>query len=584
MESTSSSAAQRRPNPSNRRPSEGNPASAVFGFPVSENQFRLLQNSKTAESTSQVQREEGLMDPRSTRLSRLQAATRTDDQGTLSHGGIFNIEPVISDEQGIINSGECVEPVSSRLQPTFFHSYFSASPPDILESRSGGNVHYKLEHGAVNDDALYYGDLNEVAFTIENCNKRISCAGPEWSAGRPGNRPIGARDAARNSETCLGPYATRSSVQPYTGHNTREHEASSRRPRKEDQSTSQPTASSSGRPAVEDCVSPATVALHPRRPPYFAGGFDEGVYVWTSIVSRWLEAVQGEPSTQLTYVVSLLRGTAYEWFSHMETRTGCPGDWTTLRHAMLARFGSSIRASRARATLLQMTQGEMTVLEYFDTFESCLAQLEDYDESFYLTKFIFGLRPALLTQVFAQRPATLLEAKMLAETLELTQSMVVAHQTEKKTIKAVQHRGTQERRSGKLYQSDQMRTQKKACSTRDQRQRSDSHAEGCIYAHRGAREASCPERHGPAAVWRSMLRDLPQRDRAGYVRRQGSVMTVNLEALTRAKERKTSADATVAGMSMHPPSVRPWATRVYLCNRLLRRDKERKTRDCVRER
>ena len=68
---------------------------------------------------------------------------------------------------------------------------------------------------------------------------------------------------------------------------------------------------------------------------------------------------------------------------------------------MLARFGSSIRASKARAALLQMTQGKMTVLDYFDAFESYLAQIEDYNESFYLAKFIFGLRPALLTQVFA---------------------------------------------------------------------------------------------------------------------------------------------------------------------------------------
>ena len=109
---------------------------------------------------------------------------------------------------------------------------------------------------------------------------------------------------------------------------------------------------------------------------------------------------------------------------------------------MLAHFGSSIRASKAHAALLQMTQDKMAVLEYFDAFESYLAQLEDYNESFYLAKFIFGLRLALLTQVFAQHPATLLEAKVLAETLELTQSMVIAHRTKKKTIKAAQHRGT----------------------------------------------------------------------------------------------------------------------------------------------
>ena len=60
-------------------------------------------------------------------------------------------------------------------------------------------------------------------------------------------------------------------------------------------------------------------------------------------------------------------------------------------------------------------------------------------------------------------------------------------------------------------------------------------------------------------------------------------MTIDLEALTR-ERRKTSADATVAGMSMHPLSGRPQATRVYLRNRLMRRVRERGTRDCVRER
>ena len=74
--------------------------------------------------------------------------------------------------------------------------------------------------------------------------------------------------------------------------------------------------------------------------------------MWTPIVSRRLSAIQGEPSKQLTYVVSLLRGAAFERYTSMETRTGCPGDWTALRQAMLAHFGSSIRASKARAALL----------------------------------------------------------------------------------------------------------------------------------------------------------------------------------------------------------------------------------------
>ena len=81
-----------------------------------------------------------------------------------------------------------------------------------------------------------------------------------------------------------------------------------------------------------------------------------------------------------------------------------------------------------------------------------MAQVEEYDESFFLANFIFGLRPSILTQVFVQHPTALLEAKGIAEDLELTQSMVATHQTnKKKRIKAAQHSGTQERRSGSLF-------------------------------------------------------------------------------------------------------------------------------------
>ena len=81
-----------------------------------------------------------------------------------------------------------------------------------------------------------------------------------------------------------------------------------------------------------------------------------------------------------------------------------------------------------------------------------------------------------------------------------------------------------------------------------------------------------------------MLRDLPQGDRAGHVRRQGSIVTIDLEALTRKRDQRLSPDTTVAAMSMHPPSGGPRAPRVYLRNRLLWREKERRTRDHVRER
>ena len=60
-------------------------------------------------------------------------------------------------------------------------------------------------------------------------------------------------------------------------------------------------------------------------------------------------------------------------------------------------------------------------------------------------------------------------------------------------------------------------------------------------------------------------------------------MTVDLEALTLVKERRLFANTTIAGMSMHPPSVGPKATRVYLCNQLIRRDREQRTCERIKE-
>ena len=417
--------------------------------------------------------------------------------------------------RGIYSVDTSVNPVASDDCSQFFidHS-FSASSADILPVQSVENVYYSLDTGVnVGGGELLYSDFK--------CNKRISCAGPErsagrpghtptrrrlacgkliedsyagqeWSAGRPGNRPFGASSAACLSPhtACLGPYGSAPQQQQNTGPNTRTEKfvtSSSSSPRRFRESTSQQLTTSSGgfaAAAEEKNASPAKVALHPRRPPYYCGGLDDDVYVWTSIVDRWFDTVRGEPSAQLTFVVSLLRGAAYEWYMQYETRTGCPGDWTTLRQAMLERFGSSIRAEKARGRLYQLRQDKMTVLQYADAFESCLAQIEDYDESYYLVHFIFGLRPEIMRGVYLQQPASILAAKEMAEKLELTHQATASHQRHtkvKKTTKTAQHSGTQEWRAGR-----RLRDQKKTFSAIRQKRRSVQQHSGCVSARKGA--------------------------------------------------------------------------------------------------
>ena len=175
---------------------------------------------------------------------------------------------------------------------------------------------------------------------------------------------------------------------------------------------------------------------------------------------------------------------------------------------MLERFGSSICVEKARAGIYQLRQDKMTVLQYADAFESFLAQIEDFDESQYLIQFIFGLRSEISRLVYPQQPASILAAKEMAERLELTHQAAVMHQKRtqaKKTNKTIRHSGTQEWRTGR-----RLRDQRRTFSAVRQQKKSVPQHFGCKSTRTGAFiEASCPENHGPAAVWRSLIKDLP---------------------------------------------------------------------------
>ena len=85
------STARGQPGSSTRHPKDQIPSSVptVMGFLVSMNQFNVLAESEFAESQSQVQEEASLINPRSTRLQRLLAAKRAEDQGILLNEGTF---------------------------------------------------------------------------------------------------------------------------------------------------------------------------------------------------------------------------------------------------------------------------------------------------------------------------------------------------------------------------------------------------------------------------------------------------------------------------------------------------------------
>ena len=129
MEPVSDPVVREGPQSSNRQPrSERTPASAVFGFPVAANQYAVLQS---AEFQSQGPREEGLVDPRTTRHLR-QAAARAGNREMLETGGNSFAECLENPAQDIFDNGTCVEPVAVGNTSQFIPYSLSASSADIL--------------------------------------------------------------------------------------------------------------------------------------------------------------------------------------------------------------------------------------------------------------------------------------------------------------------------------------------------------------------------------------------------------------------------------------------------------------------
>ena len=351
----------------------------------------------------------------------------------------------------------------------------------------------------------------------------------------------------------------------------------------------------------------------PREPPTFSGRLKEDVHQWTAIVTQYFTLVPGTNQQQLTYAVSLLRGFAIEWYN-AEVKKDNPADWKSLADALILRFGSTARSKRALLKIMQLKQDKDDVLQYAAKFESFKAQMETYDEQMLLMRFIFGLKEDLIEPIFMQYPKTVQEAKQVAENIEIVHQGVERHD---KTAKSKNQTLNQKPgKKGILGNSTVVRGQSSNQSTgvkmRSRKTRNSFASVSCnisrnvhqnsvhhsLYSRPhvqkgtilGSSDSKCA-----AAKWREFVRPLSHRDRAGvwrsYVKKRGSIVVANLEALTCEKESKTAV-IDVGKKQSHKSSTdqsssnaqRTRSTRSHQSNRLLRREKERMVREQVRER
>ena len=241
-----------------------------------------------------------------------------------------------------------------------------------------------------------------------------------------------------------------------------------------------------------------------------------------------------------------------------------PKDWKSLAEALILRFGSTARSKRALLKIMQLKQDQDDVLWYAAKFESFKAQMESYDEQILLMKFTLGLNGELIEPVFMQYPKTVQEVKQVAENLEIVHQGVERHENSKTAKKQNQTLNKKQSKKGilgngavkrgqKNYQSagNKVRSSETRSSfaqvscniSRNVNQNSVHHS---LFSRSSVQRGMILDKSSDSkcatAKWRDIIRPLLHRDRAGvwrsYVKKRGSIVVANLEALTCLKESK----------------------------------------------
>ena len=187
-----------------------------------------------------------------------------------------------------------------------------------------------------------------------------------------------------------------------------------------------------GRQDCEDdkgCGSDAPAAqvrfdIKPKDPPVFTGKATDDVEVWVRQVENYLQLLGGSDAMQVSYVGTLLQGTAQLWFQRECSAGRRPGTWEELAESLCGRFRNDTKADQAQSALMSIRQGKNETAHDFSLrFEAVLDKIPAYDETWVRNLFVWGLHAGLAQQVNMKNPTTLNRAMQLAKRADVAMAM-----------------------------------------------------------------------------------------------------------------------------------------------------------------
>jgi hypothetical protein len=153
------------------------------------------------------------------------------------------------------------------------------------------------------------------------------------------------------------------------------------------------------------------------KPKEYTGTHDENVVTWLLALEEVMTHRLIHDDERISLAVSLLGGTALQWFVNLKVKNQRPSSWNEFKDKIKSQFQPADFQEHLRQQLLQLRQ-KHSLQEYIQLFRSIVGQIHDMDELTQVMMFVNGLSSNTSLYVRSKHPQTVEDAIREATTYD----------------------------------------------------------------------------------------------------------------------------------------------------------------------
>jgi hypothetical protein len=141
------------------------------------------------------------------------------------------------------------------------------------------------------------------------------------------------------------------------------------------------------------------------RPKEFSGTNEENVVTWLTVLEEVMPIELINENERISIAVSLLGGTALQWFVNLKLKNQRPTSWREFKEKLKHQFQPIDFQEHLRQQLLRLHQNH-SLQDYIHVFRSIAGQIHDMDELTQVMMFVNGLSSHTSLYVRSKHPQT----------------------------------------------------------------------------------------------------------------------------------------------------------------------------------